>query len=105
MDGPVPWAYGDECCTEGVSKLVGAEPSEIALMNGLTVNIHVLLTAFYKPTAQRHKILMESRAFPSDHYAIESQIRLKGLDPATSMVCLEPREVSHYFSLSETCRV
>ncbi|KAH7692974.1 kynureninase [Aphelenchoides avenae] len=92
MDGPVPWAYGDECCTEGVAKLVGAEPSEIALMNGLTVNIHVLLTAFYKPTAQRHKILMESRAFPSDHYAVESQIRLKGFDATTSMVCLEPRE-------------
>lgn len=94
MDGPVPWAHGDECCIGEVAKLVGADPNEIALMNGLTVNIHVLLTAFYKPTAQRHKILLESRAFPSDHYAIESQIRLHGFDPATSMVCLEPRKVS-----------
>lgn len=89
---------------EGVAALVGANPVEVALMNGLTVNIHILLvicsillcillfivyffqTAFYTPTPTRHKILLESRAFPSDHYAIESQLRLKGLDPATSMV-------------------
>lgn len=64
----------------------------MVLMNTLTVNIHVLFAAFYKPTPKRHKILIESRAFPSDHYAIESQIRLKGLDPATSMVCFAARE-------------
>ncbi|GMS91590.1 hypothetical protein PENTCL1PPCAC_13765, partial [Pristionchus entomophagus] len=92
LSQPVPWAHGDECAVDGVAKLVGANPVEVTLMNGLTVNIHILLTAFYNPTATRHKILMESRAFPSDHYAIESQIRLKGLDPATSMVCMSPRE-------------
>ncbi|CAH1773025.1 unnamed protein product [Owenia fusiformis] len=64
-------------------------------MNGLTVNLHLLLVSFYRPTAKRHKVLLESRAFPSDHYAIESQIRLHGYDPATSMVCLEPREGEH----------
>jgi kynureninase len=62
-------------------------------MNGLTVNLHILLTAFYNPTPKRHKILLESQAFPSDHYAVESQIRLKGFDPAQSMICLKPREV------------
>lgn len=63
------------------------------MMNGLTVNVHVLLTAFYKPTEKRHKILMESKAFPSDHYAVESQIRLKGRKIEDSMICLSPREV------------
>ncbi|GMT22078.1 hypothetical protein PFISCL1PPCAC_13375, partial [Pristionchus fissidentatus] len=92
LTAPIPWAHGDECAMEGVAELVGAKPVEVALMNGLTVNIHILLTSFYKPTATRHKILLESRAFPSDHYAIESQLRLKGLDPETSMVCMTPRE-------------
>lgn len=62
-------------------------------MNGLTVNIHLLLTAFYKPTEKRHKILLESDAFPSDHYAIESQIRLHGFDPNDSMICLKRKKV------------
>ncbi|KAE9554725.1 hypothetical protein FO519_002053 [Halicephalobus sp. NKZ332] len=62
------------------------------MMNGLTVNVHVLLTAFYKPTEKRHKILLEGKAFPSDHYAIESQIRLKGRKVEESMICIEPRE-------------
>ncbi|KAK0405137.1 hypothetical protein QR680_017816 [Steinernema hermaphroditum] len=91
-EGELPWAHCDECTLDGIAPLVGAEPSEVAMMNGLTVNLHILLTSFYKPTEKRHKILLESRAFPSDHYAIESQIRLKGFDPATSMLCLDPRE-------------
>uniref|UniRef100_A0A7E4VHR7 Kynureninase n=1 Tax=Panagrellus redivivus TaxID=6233 RepID=A0A7E4VHR7_PANRE len=89
---PVPWAVGDEECVNGIAEIVGAHPSEVALANGLTVNIHVLLTAFYKPTEKRHKILLESKAFPSDHYAIESQIRLHGRKVEDSMLCLEPRE-------------
>lgn len=81
-------------CIQGISQLVGAKPSEIAVMNGLTVNVHVLFSAFYTPKPSRHKILLESKAFPSDHYAIESQIRLKGYKVEESMVCLEPRAVS-----------
>ncbi|KAJ1362452.1 Kynureninase [Parelaphostrongylus tenuis] len=92
LNGDLPWASCDLCATEGVSRLVGAKPVEVALCNGLTVNIHVLLTAFYKPTETRHKILLESKAFPSDHYAIESQIRLHGRTVEDSMVCLTPRE-------------
>lgn len=89
---PLPWAHCDEAVVEGIAKLVGAEPSEVALMNGLTVNLHIFLAAFYKPTKNRHKILLESKAFPSDHYAIESQIRLKGFTVEDSMVCVEPRK-------------
>ncbi|XGW32779.1 hypothetical protein V3C99_017360 [Haemonchus contortus] len=90
--GELPWAFCDEHAIEGVGHLVGAKPEEIALCNGLTVNIHVLLTAFYKPTDTRHKILLESKAFPSDHYAVESQIRLHGRTVEESMMFLEPRE-------------
>ncbi|KHJ85144.1 hypothetical protein OESDEN_15134, partial [Oesophagostomum dentatum] len=84
--GDIPWAHCDECAVEGVAHLVGAKPEEVALCNGLTVNIHVLLAAFYKPTETRHKILLESKAFPSDHYAIESQLRLHGRNVEESMV-------------------
>uniref|UniRef100_A0A8C8MJ65 Kynureninase n=1 Tax=Oncorhynchus tshawytscha TaxID=74940 RepID=A0A8C8MJ65_ONCTS len=69
----------------------GAKPEEVALMNGLTVNLHILLLSFYKPTAKRHKILLEDKAFPSDHYAVESQIQLKGYDPKRSMLLMKPR--------------
>ncbi|CAI5454969.1 unnamed protein product [Caenorhabditis angaria] len=92
LSGDIPWAHADELAVTEVGHLVGAKPEEIAVCNGLTINIHVLLSAFYKPTETRHKILLESKAFPSDHYAIESQIRLKGRNVEESMVCLEPRE-------------
>uniref|UniRef100_A0AAY4C562 Kynureninase n=1 Tax=Denticeps clupeoides TaxID=299321 RepID=A0AAY4C562_9TELE len=67
----------------------------VALMNGLTVNLHVLLLSFYKPTAKRHKILLEDKAFPSDHYAVESQICLRGFDPEQSMLLMKPRKGEH----------
>ncbi|MFH4980075.1 hypothetical protein AB6A40_006784 [Gnathostoma spinigerum] len=92
FDGPLPWSRADEIAAEKVAKLVGAEPCEVVLMNGLTVNLHILLTSFYHPTPERHKILLESKAFPSDHYAIESQIKLKGGSVEASMICMEPRE-------------
>ncbi|XP_064652602.1 kynureninase-like isoform X2 [Lineus longissimus] len=91
-NGDLPWAYCDEKVDYRCAKLIGAKESEVALMNGLTVNLHLLLISFYRPTQQRHKIFLESKAFPSDHYAFESQIKLHGYDPETSMVCLEPRE-------------
>ncbi|CAI4226774.1 unnamed protein product [Auanema sp. JU1783] len=90
--GDLPWAHCDEKGVPGVAQLVGAKEEEVAICNGLTVNIHVLLSAFYRPTDTRHKILIESKAFPSDHYAVESQIRLKGRTVEESLVCLSPRE-------------
>lgn len=72
-------------------------------MNGLSVNLHILLTSFYLPTKQKHKVVLESQAFPSDHYAVESQIRLKGFDPRESMVCLKPREVCWMFRWLQSC--
>ncbi|KAJ3584128.1 hypothetical protein NHX12_014624 [Muraenolepis orangiensis] len=89
--GSRPWAWAEENLEGMMATVVGAKPEEVALMNGLTVNLHLLLLSFYKPTATRHKILMEDKAFPSDHYAVESQIRLRGHDPKDSMLCLSPR--------------
>ncbi|XP_072881959.1 kynureninase isoform X3 [Hemitrygon akajei] len=90
--GSYPWALGDECLSERMANIVGAKKEETALMNGLSVNLHLLLLSFYKPSSSRHKILMEAGAFPSDYYAVESQIRLQGRDPKESMLLLSPAE-------------
>ncbi|XP_067665290.1 kynureninase-like [Haliotis asinina] len=90
--GELPWATCDECVDGDMAKIVGGQHGEVALMNGLTVNLHLLLVSFYRPTATRHKIMCESKSFPSDHYAFESQIRLHGYNPAESLVLLEPRQ-------------
>uniref|UniRef100_A0A0N5AWH2 Kynureninase n=1 Tax=Syphacia muris TaxID=451379 RepID=A0A0N5AWH2_9BILA len=90
--GPLPWAHCDEAAVERVAKLAGAKAVEVALMNSLTVNLHCLLTAFYKPTKERYKILMEDHSFPTDYYAIESQISLHGYNPEESIICLKPRQ-------------
>lgn len=72
--------------------LVGASSHEIVIMNTLTANLHFLMASFYKPDAKRHKVILEWRPFPSDHYAIESQIVWHGLDPEKSMVHIQPDE-------------
>ncbi|NWU28054.1 KYNU Kynureninase, partial [Dyaphorophyia castanea] len=92
FNGKRPWALADECLLDLMAELVGAKRQEVALMNGLTVNLHLLMLSFFKPTPRRYKILLEARAFPSDHYAIESQLRLHGLDVEKSMVLLQPRQ-------------
>uniref|UniRef100_A0A8C0BHB0 Kynureninase n=1 Tax=Buteo japonicus TaxID=224669 RepID=A0A8C0BHB0_9AVES len=70
----------------------GAQRHEVALMNGLTVNLHLQMLSFFKPTPRRYKILLEARAFPSDHYAVESQLQLHGLDVKKCMLMMQPRE-------------
>ncbi|XP_028281043.1 kynureninase [Parambassis ranga] len=90
-EGSRPWAWAENNIEEMMANVVGAKPEEVALMNGLTVNLHLLLLSFYQPTAARHRILLEDKAFPSDHYAVESQIRLRGFDPQQSMLLLSPR--------------
>ncbi|XP_060135536.1 kynureninase isoform X2 [Zootoca vivipara] len=90
--GKRPWALGDECIVEPVADIVGAHKEEVALMNGLTVNLHLLMLSFFKPTSDRYKILLEANAFPSDHYAVESQLQFHGLDMESSMLMIEPQE-------------
>ena len=86
----VPWQDMAEDCAARSADLVGASPHEIVIMNTLTANLHLMMASFYKPTEKRHKIILEWKPFPSDHYAIESQITWHGLDPAKSMVKIEP---------------
>ena len=89
--GESAWAPYHELLTEPLARLVGGRPHEVVAMNSLTVNLHLLTVSFYEPTADRHKILIEEHAFPSDHFAVESQIRQRGGDPAESLVLARPR--------------
>ncbi|KAI8872511.1 kynureninase [Ramicandelaber brevisporus] len=86
-----PWVTIDETVVGLSARLVGASAHEVAVMGTLTANLHMLMVSFYTPTPKRFKIMLEAKAFPSDHYAIESQIRFHGYDPADAMILLEPR--------------
>ena len=90
--GRSPWMPYHRLLTGQTATLVGAEPAEVVVMNSLTVNLHLMMASFYRPTRQRHKILLERGAFPSDQYAVQSQILFHGLDPTTSVMELTPRE-------------
>jgi len=87
-----PWLPYHRLLTDRTATLVGAKSGEVVVMNSLTVNLHLMMISFYRPTASRHKILIESGAFPSDQYAVKSQIRFHGFDPASSVIEIEPRE-------------
>ncbi len=89
--GDLAWESYHELLTDQLASLVGARRHEVVGMNSLTVNLHLLMVSFYRPTPTRHKMLIEGHAFPSDHFAAESQIRQRGFDPATSLVVLNPR--------------
>ena len=79
LDGATPWYSYHETLREPAARLVGAKPNEVVCMNSLTVNLHLMMATFYRPTKSRFKILMEEPAFPSDTYAIKSQIVHHGL--------------------------
>ncbi|MEZ6243226.1 MAG: kynureninase [Phycisphaerales bacterium] len=91
LDGKHPWLPYHEWFRGPAARLVGARPGEVVMMNSLTVNLHLLMVSFYRPTPQRHKIVIEDDAFPSDSYAVASQIAFHGYDPATSLIRLKPR--------------
>ncbi len=88
----MPWVSYHRNVTESLAKIVGALPSEVIAMNSLTVNLHLMMVTFYRPTSSRYKIIMEADAFPSDHYAIASQAQEKGFDPKEAVIQLYPRE-------------
>src|SRR3954447_14381921 len=92
FDGAVPWYSSHETLREPAARLVGAQPNEVVCMNSLTVNLHLMMATFYRPTKTRFKILMESPAFPSDTYAIKSQMIHHGVDPDTALVLAQPHE-------------
>ena len=81
-----PWWDYQERFANPLSKLVGALPSEITVMNTLTVNLHLLMVSFYRPTAKRYKIICEEKAFPSDQYMFQSQVNFHGYKPEDAIV-------------------
>jgi len=86
-----PWLPYHEFLTEAMAKVVGAKPIEVVVMNTLSVNLHLMMVSFYQPIAKRNKILIEYDAFPSDKYAVESQIKFHGYDPAECLIQLKAR--------------
>jgi kynureninase len=86
-----PWLPYHEFLTEQIASVVGALPIETVVMNSLTVNLHLLMVSFYRPTHKRRKIIIEKGAFPSDQYAVESHIRFHGYDPLEDLIELEPQ--------------
>ncbi|SMB93555.1 Kynureninase [Hymenobacter roseosalivarius DSM 11622] len=93
--GVSPWISYHETMADATARLVGANPLEVIVMNNLTTNLHLLLISFYRPTATRYKVLMEGGAFPSDQYAVESQVKLHGYAPDDAIVELVPRPGEH----------
>jgi kynureninase len=89
--GRYPWMPYHRLLREQTASLLGAKADEVVVMNSLTVNLHLMMVSFYRPTSKRHKILIERGAFPSDQYAVKSQIHFHGFDPASSLLELTPR--------------
>ena len=96
-----PWYSYHEQFPVPLSRILGALPEEVVVMNQLTVNLHLLMATFYRPTKQRYRIICEARAFPSDQYALESQVRLHGFDPADAIVEVSPRAGAHTIRLED----
>lgn len=94
--GKNPWFHYHKFLTEKAAKVVGALPHEVVVMNNLTVNLHLMMVSFYRPTATRYKIIMEAGAFPSDQYAMESQVRFHGYNPEDAIIEIAPREGEYH---------
>lgn len=91
-----PWLSYHELLTDKMAKIVGALPQETIMMNQLTVNLHLLMVSFYRPTKTRFKILCEAKAFPSDQYALQSQLKFHGYDIKDSLIEIAPREGEYH---------
>lgn len=89
--GDTPWLTYHEELSQHLSPLMGGKPSELIVMNTLTVNLHLMMVSFYRPTRDRFKIIMEAGAFPSDQYAVETQVKFHGLDPEEAIIEVSPR--------------
>ncbi len=90
-----PWMPYHEIFSKKLSKIVGCKEEEVVVMNQLTVNLHLLMVSFYRPTKERYKIICEAKAFPSDQYAFESQVKFHGLVPEKTIIEVAPRKGEH----------
>uniref|UniRef100_A0A8J8AZD3 Kynureninase n=1 Tax=Coralloluteibacterium stylophorae TaxID=1776034 RepID=A0A8J8AZD3_9GAMM len=88
--GRLPWMDYHEAVRDGLAGVLGAEAGEVVAMNTLSVNIHLMMVSFYRPTPERHAIVIEAGAFPSDQHAVESQLRFHGYDPKTALIEVQP---------------
>ncbi|HRO70857.1 MAG TPA: kynureninase, partial [Chitinophagaceae bacterium] len=96
-----PWFSYHEIFPKLLSPILGCRPAELAVMNQLTVNLHLLMVSFYRPSKQRYRIICEGGAFPSDQYALESQARFHGFDPEDAIVEVFPREGEHILRIED----
>ena len=95
------WMNYHELVRDGLAEIAGAKPIEVVAMNTLTTNLHLMMVSFYRPTAQRRKILIEARAFPSDRHAVASQIAFHGGDPAQDLIELAPLPGAHTLDMAQ----
>ena len=89
------WFTRDTALRESMGRIVGARPVEVALLNSLTVNLHLLFASFFRPSGRRRRILADGPLFPSDRHALTSHLAQRGLDPATDLVVIGPRDGEH----------
>jgi len=95
FDAAKPWFAYHEFLSEKAAKIVGSLTSEVVVTHSLTTNLHLLMVSFYRPTKERYKILCEKKAFPSDQYALESQVKFHGFDPKDAIIEIAPRQGEH----------
>lgn len=105
FDSARPWVSYHELLSTSLARLVGAQALEVVAMNSLTVNLHLMLASFYQPTHERHGILIEKSAFPSDRYAVESHIRQRGFDPRDSLLEIGPRSHEDTLRTEDICEL
>jgi len=105
FEGQNPWMPYHELLASPMARLVGALPTEVVTMNSLTVNLHLMMASFYRPTSERHRILLEEHAFPSDDYALESQAIIHGFDPAEALLRLRPGKGRHSIDTADVAEV
>lgn len=91
FEEPAPWMSYHQLLKSSLAHITGAQEHEVVAMNNLTTNLHLMMVSFYRPSAQRYKILLEAGAFPSDQYAVESQVRFHGYDPEDAIIEVKPR--------------
>ncbi|MFC0773184.1 kynureninase [Terrimonas alba] len=100
-----PWLSYHEIFPPLLTKIIGCQPNEVVVMNQLTVNLHLLMVSFYRPTTKRYKIICEAKAFPSDQYAFESQVRYHGFDPADAIIEVSPGNGEHIIQTEDILSV
>lgn len=98
FEGDTAWVHYADLCKPELARLTGAREDEVALMNSLTANLHLLMVSFFRPEGKRRKVLIEHQAFPSDHYAVASQLQWHGLDPDKDLIVLQPDQPGGVFS-------